>query len=75
MNKPLLTGVGLAVAGVVLLIPGNVEFSRREEVLRFGDFSASATTKRTIPALRYAGVGSLGAGVALLVVAVAAKRK
>ncbi len=75
MKKSLLTGVVLLGIGVLLLVLGNVEFSRREEVLRFGDFSASATTKRTIPALRYAAVALIGAGVAVLVVDFFAKRK
>ena len=75
MNKQLLIGAGLAVVGILLVVFGNVEFSRREEVLRFGDFSASATTKRTVPGLRYAGVALIGAGVAVLVVDVLAKRK
>ena len=75
MNRNLLTGVVLGVLGALLFLLGNLEFNRREEVLRFGDFSASATTKRTVPALRYTGVGLLGAGVAILVVGIAQKRK
>jgi hypothetical protein len=75
MNRTLLAAAGLAVVGIILLVLGNVEFSRQAEVLKLGGFSASATTKRTIPALRYAGMGFLGAGVVVLILGVAGKRR
>jgi len=68
MNKTPLGGLVLAGLGILFLFLGQTEFERREEVLRLGDFHATATTKKTIPAFRYLGVGLIGGGVVLLLI-------
>ena len=65
MNKPIRSGLALAVVGIVLIVLGFVKFSSREEVLRLGNMSATATTNKTFPAFRYAGVACLAAGLAI----------
>ena len=67
MNKTSLAGLVVTGVGIVFLILGNTNFEKREEVLRIGDFRASATVPKNYPALRYIGVGCLGAGVVLIV--------
>ena len=68
MNKTSLGGLVLVGMGILFLVLGQTEFERREEVLRLGDFHATATTKKTIPAFRYLGVGLIGGGVVLLLI-------
>jgi hypothetical protein len=65
MNKPTLSAVVLAVIGIVFIALGSVEFNRQEEVLRLGNLTATATTKKTVPAFRYAGVACVAAGIAI----------
>src|SRR5256885_13995035 len=66
MNKTTLGGLILAGLGILFLILGNTKFDRREEVIRFGDFRASATVPKTYPAFRYLGVACIGGGLVLL---------
>ena len=65
MNKRLLSGLLLVAIGILFLVLSMMEFRSKEELFRVGDFSASATTKRTVPALRYVGIGFFAAGVIL----------
>lgn len=53
--------------GIIFLVLGGIGFEHREEVFRVGDFHASATTKRTMPALRYIGVALMGGGAVMVV--------
>jgi uncharacterized membrane protein YidH (DUF202 family) len=66
MNKRTLGGLVLAGIGILFLILGNTQFNRREEIIRLGDFHASATVPKTYPALRYVGVACIGGGLVLL---------
>jgi uncharacterized protein YjeT (DUF2065 family) len=56
-------GLALVLAGLVCLVLGFVQFETRQEVFRFGNLQATTTTERTFPALRYAGIGVVAAGV------------
>ena len=67
MNKILLGGVVLIGLGILFLVLGSVEFTKQEEVLRVGTFSATATTARTIQAFRYVGVGLASGGIILVI--------
>jgi hypothetical protein len=67
MNKNSLGGLVLAGVGLLLFLLGGTGFAHREELFRIGDFRASATTNRPMPALRYLGVAMIGGGVVLLV--------
>jgi uncharacterized membrane protein YidH (DUF202 family) len=68
MNRTTLGGLVLTGLGIIFLVLGRTEFERREEVLRLGDFHATATTKRTVPAFRYFGAALIGGGVVLLII-------
>jgi len=57
--------VGLLLVGLSALILGSLKYTSREEVFRVGNFRATTTRQRSIPAFRYAGVGFLIAGGAL----------
>jgi len=57
--------VALLLAGLGGLILGSFKYSSREEVFRVGDFRATTTRERSIPVLRYAGIGFMIAGGAL----------
>ena len=74
MNKKTLSGFVLLVLGIALIVLGNVGFDQNEELIRFGDFRASATTKKTIPLLRYTGAGFIGGGLILLVTGIGRKK-
>jgi hypothetical protein len=56
------------VIGVVCFLLSGVNFKRREEVFRVGNLTATATTSRTVPAFRYAGIACASAGAVLLLV-------
>ena len=67
MNKTL-TGVILIVVGIVLLGIGIKGYQKQEDIFRAGDFlNVSATSTKTIPALKYVGSGVIGAGAVLLI--------
>jgi hypothetical protein len=66
MNRTVLSGLVLAALGVLLFLLGGTEFKKQEEVFRVGSFSARATTKKTVPALRYAGGGALALGILVM---------
>lgn len=57
--------VALLLAGLSAVILGSFKYASREVVFRVGDFRATTTRERSIPALRYAGIGFIIAGGAL----------
>lgn len=61
-------GPVLLLLGLIALIVGFVKFESREEVFRVGDFRATTTHERTIPAVRYAGVGLMLTGGVLIAI-------
>ena len=65
----------LAGLGLVVFLLGRAGFEHREEVFRVGDFRASATTKRPMPALRYLGVAMMGGGAVMFVMGLKQGRK
>ena len=75
MNKTLTGGLILICLGILFLVLGNVEFKTQEEVFHLGNLSATATTAKTVPAFRYAGVAVLAAGFVLLVIGFRHRRK
>ncbi len=75
MNKTLLGGLILVAVGILFLVLGNVEFKTQEEVFRVGNLSATATTGKTVPAFRYAGVAILGAAAVVVVIGYRNRRK
>jgi hypothetical protein len=66
MNMRKLLGVGLIVLGAISLAYEGISYKSREEILRVGDFRATAVTKKTVPIPRYLGFGLLAGGVILL---------
>ena len=56
----------LLLVGFVALVVGSAKFPTREEVFRVGDFRATTTHERTLPAFRYAGVGLILTGGVLI---------
>jgi uncharacterized membrane protein YidH (DUF202 family) len=75
MNRTTLGGLVLAGIGILFLILGNTEFNKREEVLRIGDFHATATMPKTYPAFRYVGMACIGGGVVLLFIGFTQSKK
>jgi len=59
-------GPVLLVLGLIALIAGSIKFKSREEVFRVGDFRATTTQERTLPTIRYAGVGLILTGGVLI---------
>lgn len=74
MKKLSFLGLALLAIGGVCFLLSYVQFKRNEEVFRVGNFSASATTSRTVPALRYVGIGCAAAGGLLAVVGFVQRR-
>lgn len=59
-------GYALLVLGLIGVILGSIRFKSRQEVFRVGDFRATTTQEKTVPAIRYAGVGLIVAGGAVI---------
>jgi hypothetical protein len=67
-------GILLIAIGALSFLLSTVQFKRNEEVLRVGNFSATATTSRTVPGLRYVGIGCASAGFILVIVGLVRRR-
>ena len=63
-----LIGILLIVFGVVALAVGGFSYTKREKVLDLGPIQATAEKHKTIPLSPIAGIASMAAGVALVVV-------
>jgi len=63
-----LIGVLLIVFGVVALAVGGISYTKREKVLDIGPIQATSEEHKTIPLSPIAGLASIGAGIALVVV-------
>jgi uncharacterized protein YjeT (DUF2065 family) len=74
MKKLPLVGIVLIAIGAVCLLLSMMEFKRRQEVFRVGNFSATATTSRPVPAFRYFGIGCISLGALLTLVGLMQKR-
>ena len=60
--------------GAVCLLLSMMQFKRSQEVFRVGNFSATATTSRPVPAFRYFGIGCATLGALLTLVGLMQKR-
>lgn len=65
-----LIGVLLIVFGIVALALGGIRYTTHEEVLDIGPVHATAEKHKEIPISPIAGIASVAAGVALVVVGV-----
>jgi hypothetical protein len=63
-----LIGILLIVFGIVALTVGGINYTTRENVIDLGPIQATAKRQRTIPLSPIAGIASIAAGVALVVV-------
>jgi uncharacterized membrane protein YidH (DUF202 family) len=63
-----LIGVLLIVFGIAALVFGGIRYTTHEEVLNIGPVHATAEKHREIPISPIAGIASIAAGVALVVV-------
>jgi uncharacterized membrane protein YidH (DUF202 family) len=61
-------GVLLIVAGIVVLILGEVSFTKNETVVQFGEAQREAQTRETYPIPPVASIAAIVAGVVLVVV-------
>jgi uncharacterized membrane protein len=68
MNIRKLVAIGLIVLGAISLAYKGISYKSREEILRVGEFRATAVTKKNIPIPRYLGFALLASGVVLLAV-------
>jgi uncharacterized membrane protein YidH (DUF202 family) len=59
-------GIVLAIAGVVALVYGGIDYTRDKTVLEVGPLNITATEHKTIPIPAIVGVVVLIGGVALL---------
>ncbi|HEV2392320.1 MAG TPA: hypothetical protein VG146_08150 [Verrucomicrobiae bacterium] len=63
LNTTARIGVVLIAVGILSLALSWVKFQTQEEVFRFGNFKATATTEKTIPVLRPIGIALIGGGM------------
>ena len=63
-----LIGILLIVFGIVALAVGGISYTTREKVIDLGPIQATANRQKTIPLSPIAGIASIAAGVALVVV-------
>jgi uncharacterized membrane protein YidH (DUF202 family) len=75
MNKTTLGGLVVVGIGILFLVLGNTQFNKREEIIRLGDFRASATVPKTYPALGYLGMACIGGGVVMLFLGFTSRNK
>ena len=61
-----LIGMALIVFGIVALVMGGINYTRREKVLDIGPIEATAEKHERIPLSPVVGIASLVGGVALL---------
>jgi len=66
MNKTSWAGIAILIAGFVCLFLANVGIQNKQEVFRVGSITATSTTTKTYPALRYIAGGLIVGGVIVL---------
>jgi|KBSMisStaDraftv2_1062788.scaffolds.fasta_scaffold2527414_1 hypothetical protein len=66
MNRTSWAAIIAIILGIIFLFFAQVGIEKKHEVFRIGDLSASATTTKTYPALRYVGGGLSVAGLVAL---------
>jgi hypothetical protein len=63
MNRTSWAAIIAIIVGIICLFFAQVGIQNKKEVFRIGDFSATTTTTKTYPVLRYAGIGLIVAGL------------
>ena len=63
MNKTSWAAIIAIIVGIICLFFAQVGIQNKKEVFRIGDISATATTTKTYPILRYVGGGLIVAGL------------
>jgi hypothetical protein len=66
MNKTSLAGLIVIIAGLVCVFLAGVGIQNKQEVFRIGGISATSTTTKTYPVLRYVGGGLIVGGAIIL---------
>jgi hypothetical protein len=66
MNKTSWAGIIILIAGIVCVFLAQVGIQNKQEVFRIGTITATSTTTKTYPALRYLGGGLIVGGVIVL---------
>jgi hypothetical protein len=61
-------GIALVALGIVALLYGGITYNKQRTVLEVGDLKVQATEKKSVPIPAVAGVCSIIAGVALMMV-------
>jgi Na+/H+ antiporter NhaA len=63
MNKTSWAGLVVLILGLVCVFLAQVGIENKQEVFRLGSITATSTTTKTYPALRYVGGGLIVGGV------------
>jgi hypothetical protein len=66
MSKTSWAGIVAIVLGIICLFLAQVGIQNKQEVFRVGNISATSTTTKTYPALRYVGIGFVAGGLVVL---------
>jgi hypothetical protein len=66
MNKTSWACIIAIILGIICLFFAQVGIQNKQEVFRVGNFTATSTTTKTYPALRYLGVGLVAGGLIVL---------
>jgi uncharacterized membrane protein (DUF441 family) len=66
MNKTSWAGIIALILGIVCLFLAQVGIQKKQEVFRIGSVTATSTTTKTYPALRYVGAGLIAGGLLVL---------
>jgi hypothetical protein len=66
MNKTSWAAIIAIIVGIIFLFFARVGIQNKHEVFRVGDFSATTTSTKTYPALRYVGGGLIIGGLIAL---------
>lgn len=66
MNKTSWAGIIALIMGIICLFFAQVGIQNKQEVFRVGNFTATSTTTKTYPALRYVGLGLIAGGLIVL---------
>ena len=66
MNKTSWAGIIALIIGIICLFFAQVGIQNKQEVFRVGNFTATSTTTKTYPTLRYVGAGLIAGGLIVL---------
>ena len=66
MNKTSWAGIIALILGILCLFFAQVGIQNKQEVFRLGSITATSTTTKTYPALRYVGGGLIIGGLIVL---------